>query len=140
PYDFVVGHADLELNPRTPGQLQIETFQLPSGDTWSRISGETSYTNKNLILRDFVLSDQEQLHFLQIDASQIDANYLALNINCTVGSGQISASAPITETTSSLDTKLHLSVEKVASEALNKFLIIPENYLSGEIERLALEA
>ena len=140
PYDFVVGHADLELNPRTPGQLRIETFQLPSGDTWLRVSGQTSYTNKNLILRDFVLSDQEQLHFLQIDASQIDANYLAVNLNCTVGGGQISASAPITETKSSLDTKLHLTAEKVASEALNKFLIIPENYLSGEIERLALEA
>jgi len=140
PYDFVVGHADLELNPRTPGELRIETLQLPSGDTWLRVSGRTSYTNKNLILRDFVLSDQEQLHFLQIDASQIDANYLALNINCTVGGGQISASAPITETKSSLDTKLHLAAEKVASEALNKFLVIPENYLSGEIERLALEA
>ena len=140
PYDFVVGHADLELNPRTPGQLRIETFQLPSGDTWLRVSGQTSYTNKNLILRDFVLSDQEQLHFLQIDASQIDANYLAVSLNCTVGGGQISASAPITETKSSLDTKLHLTAEKVASEALNKFLIIPENYLSGEIERLALEA
>ena len=87
-----------------------------------------------------ILSDQEQLHFLQIDASQIDANYLAVSINCTVGGGQISASAPITETKSSLDTKLHLTAEKVASEALNKFLIIPENYLSGEIERLALEA
>ena len=52
PYDFVVGHADLELNPRTPGELRIETFQLPSGDTWLRVSGQTSYTNKNLILRD----------------------------------------------------------------------------------------
>jgi hypothetical protein len=139
PYDFVVGHADLELNPRTPGELRIETLQLPSGDTWSRISGQTSYTNKNLILRDLNLSDQEQLHFLQIDASQIDANYLAANINCTVGGGQISASAALTETKSSLDTKLHLAAEKVAAEALNKFLVIPENYLSGEIERLALD-
>ena len=140
PYDFVIGHADLELNPRTPGELRIETFQLPSGDSWSRVSGQTSYANKNLILRDFNLSDQEQLHFLQIDASQIDANYLAVSLNCRVGGGQISASAPITETKSSLDTKLHLTAEKVASEALNKFLIIPENYLSGEIERLTLEA
>ena len=139
PYDFVVGHADLELNPRTPGDLRIETLQLPSGDTWLRISGQTSYTNKNLILRDLNLSDQEQLHFLQVDASQIDANYLAVNINCTVGAGQISASATLTETKSSLDTKLHLTAEKVAAEALNKFLVIPENYLSGEIERLNLE-
>jgi hypothetical protein len=139
PYDFVVGHADLELNPRTPGELRIETLQLPSGDTWLRISGQTSYTNKNLTLRDLNLSDQEQLHFLQIDASQIDANYLAANINCTVGGGQISASAALTETKSSLDTKLHLSAEKLAAESLNKFLVIPENYLAGEIERLALD-
>jgi autotransporter translocation and assembly factor TamB len=140
PYDFVVGHADLELNPRTTGELRIETLQLPSGDTWSRVSGQTSYTNKNLILRDFVLSDQEQLNFLQIDASHIDANYLAVSLNCTVGGGQIAASAPLTETKSSLDTKLHLTVDKVTAEALNKFLVIPENYLSGEIERLTLQA
>jgi hypothetical protein len=139
PYDFVVGHADLDLNPRSPGELTIETLQLPSGDTWSRISGQTSYTNKNLILRDLNLSDQEQLHFLQVDASQIDANYLAVNINCTVGGGQLSASAALTETKSSLDTKLLLAVQKVAADALNKFLVIPENYLAGEIERLNLD-
>src|SRR5437762_2402697 len=78
PYDFVVGHADLELNPRTPGELRIETLQLPSGDTWSRISGQTSYTNKNLILRDLNLSDQEQLHLLNVNASQIDASALSI--------------------------------------------------------------
>ena len=65
--------------------------------------------------------------------------YLAVNLNCTVGGGQLSASAALTETKSSLDTKLHLTAEKVAAEALNKFLVIPENYLSGEIERLTLD-
>src|SRR5205823_5318544 len=139
PYDFVVGHADLDLNPRTPGELRIETLQLPSGDTWLRISGQTSYANKNLILRDLNLSDQEQLHLLDIDASQIDANVLLVALNCAVGGGQISASALLTETKSSLDTKLHVVAQKVAAEALNKFLILPENYLAGEIERLALD-
>jgi len=139
PYDFVVGKADLELNPRTPGELRIETLQLPSGDTWSRISGQTSYTNKNLILRDLNLSDQEQLHLLDVDASHIDANALLLNLNATVGGGQLSASAALTETQSSLSTKVRVTAEKVAAESLNKFLVIPENYLSGEIERLALD-
>ncbi len=139
PYDFVVGHADLDLNPRSPGELRIETLQLPSGDTWSRSSGQTSYTNKNLILRDLNLSDQEQLHLLNVNASQIDANALSIVLKCTVGGGQISASAELTETKSSLDTKVHVAADKVAPEALNKFVIFPENYLSGEIDRLALE-
>src|SRR5882724_5071856 len=139
PYDFVVGHADLDLNPRSPGELRIETLQLPSGDTWLRSSGQTSYTNKNLILRDLNLSDQEQLHFLNVDASQIDANALSIVLKCTVGGGQISASAELTETKTSLDTKVHVAADKVAAEALNKFVVFPENYLSGEIDRLALE-
>jgi hypothetical protein len=139
PYDFVVGHADLDLNPRSPGELRIETLQLPSGDTWSRSSGQTSYTNKNLILRDLNLSDQEQLHLLDVNASQIDANALSIVLKCTVGGGQISASSELTETKSSLDMKLHLAADKVAAEALNKFVVFPENYLSGEIDRLALE-
>jgi len=139
PYDFVVGHADLDLNPRSPGELRIETLQLPSGDTWLRTSGQTSYTNKNLILRDLNLSDQEQLHLLNVNASQIDANALSIVLKCTVGGGQISASAELTETKSSLDMKLHLAADKVAAEALNKFVVFPENYLSGEIDRLALE-
>jgi autotransporter translocation and assembly factor TamB len=139
PYDFVVGHADLDLNPRNPGELRIETLQLPSGDTWLRISGQTSYTNKNLILRDLNLSDQEQLHLLNVNASQIDANALSIVLKCTVGGGQISASAELTETKTSLDMKVHLAADKVAAEALNKFVVFPENYLSGEIDRLALE-
>ena len=132
-------HADLELNPRTSGELRIETLQLPSGDMWSRISGQTSYSNKNLILRDFNLSDQEQLHLLTIDASQIEANALSVALNCTVGGGQISASAVLSETKSSLDAKLQVIAQKVAAEALNKFLVIPENYLAGEIDRLNLD-
>jgi autotransporter translocation and assembly factor TamB len=139
PYDFVVGHADLDLNPRSPGELRIETLQLPSGDTWLRSSGQTSYTNKNLILRDLNLSDQEQLHLLNVNASQIDANALSIVLKCTVGGGQISASAELTETKTSLDTKVHVAADKVAAEALNKFVVFPENYLSGEIDRLALE-
>ena len=140
PHDFVVEHADLDLNPRRAGDLRIETLQLPSGDNWSSVSGQTSYTNKRLILRDLVLSDQEQLQVLDIDGSRIDANALGINLNFVVGGGQLSASAALTETESSLNAKINVAAEKIASESLAKFLILPENYLSGEIERLALDA
>src|SRR5206468_5253887 len=49
PNDFVVEHADLDLNPRTQGELRIGRLQLPSGESWSRILGQTSYTDKNFI-------------------------------------------------------------------------------------------
>ena len=139
PHDFVTEHVDLDLNPRTPSDLRIEKLQLPAGESWSKISGQTSYANKNLIIRDLVLSDQEKIHLLSVDASHVDAKTLAINLDCAVGGGQLSGWITLGETKSSLDTKMHLAAENVAVESLNKFLILPEGYLSGQIERLNLE-
>lgn len=138
PNDLVVEHADLDLNPRAPGELRIGRLQLPSGDSWSSLSGQTSYTNKNVILRDLALSDQEQIRLLNIDASRIDSKALAIDLNCIIGGGQLSGSAALNEAASSLNAKVNLAAEKIAAESLNKFLLLPENYFSGELERLAV--
>ncbi len=138
PYDFEAEGVDLALDPRYPGELRIHALQLPSGDSWSDVSGQTSYANKNLIVRDVVLSDQEQLHLLNVDASHIDTNKLGINLKSTLGGGKLSAAAELTETLSSLDTKIDVAAEKIATESLNKFLVLPESYLSGEIEHLAI--
>ena len=138
PNDFVIEHADLDLNPRAPGELRIARLQLPSGHNWSSLSGQTSYTNKNFILRDVALSDQEQIRLLNIDASRIDSKVLGIDLNCIIGGGQLSVSAGLNESASSLNTKVNLVAEKIAADSLNKFLLLPENYFSGEIERLAV--
>ncbi|PYI54670.1 MAG: hypothetical protein DMC62_04415 [Verrucomicrobia bacterium] len=139
PHDFVAEAVDLDLNPRTPGDLRIEKLQLPAGDSWSKVSGQTSYANKNLIIRDLVLSDQEKIRLLNVDASHIDAKTLAINLDCAVGGGQLSGWITLSETKSSLDTKVHLAAENIAVESLNKFVILPEGYLSGRIEHLGLD-
>ena len=138
PNDFVIEHADLDLNPRAPGELRIGRLQLPPGDSWSGISGQTSYANKNFILRDLALSDQEQIRLLNIDGSRIDSKALAVKLDGAVGGGQLSVSAALNETASSLNAMVNVSAEKIAADSLNKFLLLPENYFSGEIERLAL--
>jgi len=33
PHDFVAEHLDLDLNPRSPGDVGIENLQLPAGDS-----------------------------------------------------------------------------------------------------------
>ena len=139
PNDFVVEHADFDLNPRAPGELRIGTLQVPSGDSWSRISGQTSYTHKEFILRDLALSDQEQIRLLSIDASRIDFKALAVKLDAAIGGGQLSVSTALNETESSVNAKINVTAEKIAAESLNKFLLLPENCLSGEVERLALD-
>jgi len=139
PHDFVAEHIDLDLNPRGPGELRMALLQLPAGGRWSKISAPVSYANKNLIVRDVVLSDQEQIQVLDVDASHIDANTLAINFNAAVGGGQLSASITLTEAKSSLDTKIHFAAEKIAADSLSKFVIFPAGTLSGEIEHLAVD-
>jgi len=140
PNDFVIEHVDLDLNPRIPGEVRIQKLQLPSGDGWSGISGQASYANKNLVLRDLILSDEEQIRLLSVDASRIDDKTLGLKLDCAIGGGQLSAAAALTETESSLNAKINVAAQKIAAESLNKFLFLPEDSLSGEIERLALDA
>jgi hypothetical protein len=139
PNDFVIEHVDLDLNPRSPGDVRIEKLQLPSGDGWSRISGQTSYANKNLVLRDLTLSDQERIRLFNVDASRIEAKTLVLKLDCAIGGGQLSASAELHETGSSLNAKTNVAAQQIAAESLNKFLFLPEGFFSGKIERLALE-
>jgi len=139
PNDFVVEQVDLDLNPRSSGDVRIGELQLPSGDSWSRISGQASYGNKNLVLRDLVLSDQEKIRYLNIDASRIDTKALGLKLDCAIGGGQLSASAGLIETASSLNAKINVIGQKIDAESVNKFLFLPEGGLSGEIERLALD-
>ena len=139
PNDFVVERVDLDLNPRSPGDIRIEKLQLPSGDGWSRIAGQTSYANKNIVLRDVILSDQEQIRLLNIDASRIDEKTLGFKLDCAISGGQLSTSGALTETGSSLNAKINVAVQKIAAESLNKFLFLPEDSLSGKIERLAVD-
>ncbi|MBO0694968.1 MAG: hypothetical protein J2P56_02595, partial [Verrucomicrobia bacterium] len=142
PNDFVIERVDVDLNPHSPGDVRIERLQLPSGDSWSGISGQASYANKNLVLRNLILSDEEQIRFLNVDASRIDDKMLGLKLDGAVGGGQLSASATLTEipTGSGLNAKVNLSAQKIAADSLNKFLVLPEDSLTGEIERLALDA
>jgi autotransporter translocation and assembly factor TamB len=139
PNDFIIEHADLDLNPRSQGEVRVEELQLPSGDGWSGISGQASYANKNLVLRDLVLSDQEQIRLLNIDASRIDDKTLGLRLDCAIGGGQLSTSAALTETSSSLTGKINVAAQNIAAESLNKFLFLPEDSLSGKIERLTVD-
>jgi hypothetical protein len=138
PQDFVAEHVDLDLNPRAPGDLRIEQLQLPVGDSWSKISAQTSYANKNLVIRDLILGEQEQIHVFSLDASHIDAKALAITLNCSIGGGQVSGSTTLSETKTSLDSKTHLTAVNVVAESLNKFLLLP-GYLSGQIEYLSLD-
>jgi autotransporter translocation and assembly factor TamB len=136
PHDFFVQHVDLELDPRLPGELRVDRLQLPDGQTWSKISARTSYANKNLVLRELLLTNLDRIDLLNIDASQIQKKILTLKLEAEVGGGKVFGSGRWMERRSSVASELELHVDGVGADALNKYADLPEGFLAGEIARV----
>src|SRR6266446_3541137 len=139
PRDLAVEHVDLDLDPGRPGELRIDKLQLPAGQSWRKILGQTSYINRNLILRDLALNDQERIRLLNVDASKMAEKTLSMNLEALMGAGTISGSMTLNETRSSLNTKVHLLGERIEAAVLNKYLGLPEGFIGGQIKRLDIE-
>jgi autotransporter translocation and assembly factor TamB len=138
PHDFIIEHADVDLDPKSSHELRIEKLQLQPGQNWSKITAQSSYSNRNLILRDLALGD-DRIHLVNLDASHIDQKKLLLNLDSAVGGGKITGSAVWSETPTSLNSKIHLLAENVDAAALNKYATLPEGFLRGNIERLIID-
>jgi len=134
PDDFVIEHVDLVLDPRAPGELRIAGLQLPTGQNWSNLKGQTSYAGKNLIVRDLASSDPDRVSQLNIDGSRLGAKQLALNLEAKLGEGTISIATTLGEAGSGLKASVHLQVKDIAAESLNRYAVLPEGSLGGEIE------
>jgi hypothetical protein len=139
PHDFVMEHVDLDLDPRNPGAVKIDKVQLVGGQTWSKISAQTTYANKNLVLHDVVIADNERIRSLSVDASQIAARKLAINLDYPVGGGNISGSLALSESKSSLRTDVHLRAANVPAGVINKYAALPEDFIRGQIEKLDVD-
>ena len=136
PHDFILEHVDLDLEPRSPGELRVDKLQLPAGQGWTKISAQTSYANRNLVLHDLLLDNEDRFRVLNFDASQIGAKTLTINVDSAIGGGTLSGSITMTQTSSSLNTKVRLLGETIAATALNKYLDLPEGFIGGQIERV----
>jgi hypothetical protein len=139
PYDFVLEHVDLDLDPRNPGQLKIDKLQLVGGQTWLKVAAQTSYANRILILRDVALSNDERIRELRVDASRIAERKLAINLDYSVGAGELSGSFALNEAQTSLNTDLHLHAENVPLGIINKYAALPEDFIRGQVEKLDVD-
>ena len=70
---------------------------------------------------------------------KLDQTSCRFKLDGTIGGGTISSSITLSETASSLKTTLHLLAENVGADALNKYPTLPENFMSGEIQRVIVD-
>ena len=136
--DFVLKRLDLDLDPKNPGELRIDTLQIPNAAAWSKIFARTSYSNKNLIVSGMVLDDANQIRLLAFDASHIASRSLEVVLDASFAGGTVAGSAALSETARSLSTKLRLVAENVSLDTLRGYLGRPPEFLTGDVERLSI--
>ena len=138
--DFVLeaprSRARSEKSRRTPHRQAADS---PTPRPGPRISGRTSYTNKNLILGGLVLDDTNQIRLLAFDASRIKSRSIEVVLDASLAGGTVAGSAALSETARSLNTKLRLVAENVSLDTLRGYLGRPPEFLTGDVERLAIE-
>ncbi len=139
PHELAVEHLDLELDPHAAGELRVGRIQLPTGQNWWNLRAVTSYTNKNLILRDLNLSDQDRITLVNIDASRILKKQLAVNLEAKIGQGSISNQINLRQVASSVDGDFRFEAKNVAADALNAYGGLPKDFLGGTIENLTIQ-
>ncbi len=138
--DLTVEHLDLNLDPKNPGEFRIGTLQLPGTSAWKNISARTSYTNKNLVLGNLVLDEENQFRLLAIDASKLRSKSLELVIDATVAGGTVAGSVALSETAHSLETKIRLVAEHLSLDKLKGYVSQSAEGPGGDVQRLTIES
>ncbi|HJT45206.1 MAG TPA: translocation/assembly module TamB domain-containing protein, partial [Chthoniobacterales bacterium] len=135
PHDFIAEHANVDLDPHRPGEVEVGKLQLVGGQTWQKLAAHATYADRNLTLRDLVLADDERFRSINFDASQIAARKLGINFDYAVADGTINGAMTLHESHDSLDTSVRLRSEKVPLSAINKFAALPQDWLRGSLEK-----
>ncbi|MBA3273063.1 MAG: translocation/assembly module TamB domain-containing protein [Chthoniobacterales bacterium] len=122
PNDLIVQHLFLELLPDRAGELRIRKLQIASGRSWTDVTAQTSYENRNLYLRNLVLDDQTRFAEVNVDASKIGQNKLDVAVKGTVAGGNVETSVSLGEKDGAAQTDINLNVENTSVDAVRKYL------------------
>lgn len=126
PQDLIVEDIFLELNPDRPGALRIGKVQLTNGRTWTAVTAETNYRDRNLFLRNLVLDEQTRLRVVNVDASKIGQNQLDVSVAGTFAGAKVDGTFALGEKEKSLNTKLDFTLQDTSLDEVAKYLEPPQ--------------
>jgi translocation-and-assembly-module (TAM) inner membrane subunit TamB-like protein len=138
PQDLVVRNVNIDLDPRIDGALKIDQLQIPNLHRWTNVSATTSYTNKNLFLRNLTFDEQNKFQVVNVDASRIRSRALGLAVDGSLIGGNIKGTIALREKKSSLATEINFSTEHISLTKLTEYFGRPAGFMTGDVESLKM--
>jgi autotransporter translocation and assembly factor TamB len=139
PQDLVLQNLNLDLDPRQDGDLRIDRLQIPNWHTWTNVTATTSYTNRNLFLRDLVVDERNKFATVNIDASRFRSKLLGFTVTGSTVGGTVQGVVTLQEKKSSLATEINVSVDKISLGKLAEYFGHPSDFIGGEVENLKID-
>ncbi|HMC28713.1 MAG TPA: hypothetical protein VKM56_13065, partial [Verrucomicrobiae bacterium] len=136
PSDLVLEGFNLDLNPRASGALSVSKLQLPSGQNWSGVTGTTSYTDRNLFLRDIALGERTKIPLVNLDASNIRAHTLGFKIDVAIDEASLGAQGQLMKEARSLRVQAVAAVHNLSLASLQQFGV---EGMAGKVENVSFD-
>ncbi|MGA9577997.1 MAG: hypothetical protein WBV90_10285, partial [Terrimicrobiaceae bacterium] len=87
----------LSLLPDRPGNLKVQTVDIPGVHRWTDISGHTTFRDRNLVLTDLKIGSEISLRTFNLDASKLDDAELGLALDGTLFDAPTTVTAKISD-------------------------------------------
>ncbi len=123
--DTEVRGLSMTLLPDGPGKLHIDVLDIPGLRRWERITGVTTYRDRNLVLTSLVVGPEIAIERLNLDASQLDKDRLGLAIEGAFVGAPFALSLNVLELNTSNRVEMQLSCQSLLFSAVRGYLDIP---------------
>lgn len=139
PQDMIVKNLNLGLYPKREGKLAIEKVQIPGVHSWTNIHGTTTYANKDLYIHNLTLDEHNQLQVVNVDASKVGQGKLGLQIQGSLGGGDIASRMELSAAGTSYGTKTQLQAKDISLGQLGEYLGQPAGKFAGEVKDVKID-
>ena len=121
PNDTVVEHVFATLDPKQAGELRAEHVKFFSGQDFSKIAGQTSYANHDLIVRNLSVNG-DRFDLVSIDGTRFDQKAIVFKVQSPFGGGRVDATGTLRESHGSALWDIHANFTSVSAESLNSYI------------------
>ena len=139
PQETVVRNFNIGLYPDREGALRIDKLQIPNVHSWTDITATTTYTNKNLFLRNLTLDEGHHFQTVNIDVSKAGSGKLTVQIAGSVGQGKLEGNVGLNTTKSSFETTTKVSASGISLGALSEYFGRPAGALAGDVKDFKMD-
>lgn len=123
--DTVLEALSFSLLPDRPGELKIQTLDIPGVRRWTDIAASTTYRDRNLVLTDLFVGREIALREFNLNMTELEEAKLGVALDGTFFEAPVKVRAAVTDLNASNHVTLQGAVSGLAFDSVWEYLNMP---------------